>query len=115
MKIIVGLDVLGGVISLLGGILITVLGGAFLSGMSKSGASAGALGVIAGAFGIALVIGGIITLVLAWGLWNMKGWARIIASIFYAIGLLGFPVGTIVSIIFLYVLWFDPATKACFA
>jgi len=40
----------------------------------------------------------------AFGLWNLKPWARWVAVIFSAIGLLGFPIGTLICAYFLYLL-----------
>ncbi len=72
-----------------------------------------------GLFGFALVCGsvliiiGIIDFIIGWGLWSLQSWARIVAIIFAVIGLLNFPIGTIISIIVLWYL-FKPEIKAAF-
>jgi hypothetical protein len=82
----------------------------------------GVLAVIAGILqilsGIILAIiidsGGIVVLFLiiaifyfitGWGLLNLKKWSWYIALILSIIGLLGFPLGTVISIIVLWYLW----------
>ena len=45
--------------------------------------------------------------VIAFGLWKGMGWARMVAIIFAIIGLLGFPIGTIISIVILVYLFKD--------
>lgn len=51
---------------------------------------------------------------LIFALWDLKNWARVTFIVLYVIGLLGFPVGTIVSGIILYYLS-KPDTKEAFA
>ncbi len=46
----------------------------------------------------------ILQLVAARGLWKLRQWARIIAIVLSAIGLIGFPLGTLISGYFLYLL-----------
>lgn len=45
--------------------------------------------------------------VVAYGLWVGQGWARIVAIILAVIGLLNFPIGTIISIVILIYLFKD--------
>ncbi len=49
----------------------------------------------------------------AWGLWTGQNWARIIAIILAILGLLNFPIGTVISIIILIYL-FKSDVKAYF-
>jgi len=65
------------------------------------------------AFGIVMIIIGLIDFVIAYGLWTLQSWARTVAIIFAIIGLLGFPIGTIISIIILWYL-FRPEVKEAF-
>ncbi|MFK7822155.1 MAG: hypothetical protein AB8G99_25895 [Planctomycetaceae bacterium] len=57
-----------------------------------------------------VLIGGVLLLIsvgqitVALGLRNLAPWARIVAAVFAAIGLLGIPIGTLISIYFLYLL-----------
>jgi len=64
---------------------------------------AAGLGIIKG-LGIIIIIIGICYFLVSWGLWTMKSWARRWGIIPLIIGLLAFPVGTIISIILL-ILW----------
>ncbi len=106
----------GGVLSILGGIAMLLMGGAMF-GMGGADAAevaemfAGMIGIFAV---IALIIG-VAELAVAYGIWKMKKWARI-AGIILAIigGVLGFPIGTIISIVILYFLLIDKNTKDLF-
>ncbi len=64
--------------------------------------------VIAGVFGI-------IYLLIAYFLWKANNNARYAATVFSVLGLLSFPLGTILHAIVLYMLWLDKDTKAVFA
>ena len=48
---------------------------------------------------------GIIQFATAFGLWGLRGWARIPTGFFSALGLLGFPLGTIINGYILYLLF----------
>jgi len=63
--------------------------------------------------GAIMIIIGLIDFAVAYGLWNLMPWARTVAIIFAIIGLLGFPIGTIISIIILWYL-FKPEIKEAF-
>ncbi len=63
-----------------------------------------ALGAIC--FAVPAILG-VLYLVIAIGLWTGQNWARMVAIIFAVIGLLGFPIGTIISIIILILLFKD--------
>lgn len=65
------------------------------------------------ALGAIAIIFGIFYIVVGWGLWTMKSWARIVAIILAVISLLSFPVGTIIGIIVLWYL-FKPEIKQAF-
>ena len=86
------------------------MGGMFLAGGSMI---PGLGGSFMAAFGIVMVIIALIDFVIAYGLWTMQSWARTVAIIFAIIGLLGFPIGTIISIIILWYL-FKPEIKEAF-
>ena len=68
--------------------------------------------LLAGVGAVVLIIG-LIDFAVAYGLWNLRPWARTVAIIFAIIGLLGFPIGTIISIIILWYL-FKPEIKEAF-
>ena len=76
----------------LGGVMMLVMGAGFgvLAGRGGLGAIVGAIGV--GVFivaGIIAIAFGILEFFVARGLWNARNWARIVAIIFSAIGILG--------------------------
>ncbi|HEY2169959.1 MAG TPA: hypothetical protein VGJ30_10075 [Candidatus Angelobacter sp.] len=130
------LNFIGAAFCLLGGIGM-ILGGGFIATMlSQQGqGSAGAAGILAGlgaAAGVFIIIvGGVIALV-GFGLWKLKGWARIVSIILYAIsaalqlfGLLGslahFNAFAVIWSVFwiavdAFVIWYllKPEVKAAF-
>ena len=84
---------------------ISTIGAGFLVGSLAGFAGAG--------FTALFVVIGLVELFLAWGLYTGRGWARIVALVFAVIGLIGIPIGTIISIIILYYLT-RPNVKAYF-
>ena len=60
--------------------------------------------VLGGAFGIAIIAIGVLTLLLAIALFSGRNWARILNMVFAVIDLINIPIGTILGIIFLYYL-----------
>jgi hypothetical protein len=93
------LEVIGGLYSILAG--------------AAAGTILGAIAPFLAAFGALFIVIGIINLVLAWGLYNGKSWARIVAMVFAVISLISIPIGTIIGIIILYYLT-RPHVKAFF-
>ena len=72
----------------LGGIVM-ILGGGFIATMlSQQGqGSAGAAGILAGlgaAAGIFIIIMGGVSALVGFGLWKLKGWARIVSIVLFA-------------------------------
>ncbi|HEC76636.1 MAG TPA: hypothetical protein ENI33_05215 [Thermoplasmatales archaeon] len=92
-------------------IVLLGTGALFFAGGGMLGFGLGGA-VLAGA-GIIIVLIGLIDLLIAYGLWTLKSWARTMAIIFAIIGLIGFPIGTIISIIILWYL-FKPEIKEAF-
>jgi len=83
------LNFIGAAFCLLGGIGM-ILGGGFIATMlSQQGqGSAGAAGILAGlgaAAGVFIIIMAGISALLGFGLWKLKGWARIITIVLYGI------------------------------
>ncbi|MGC9553694.1 MAG: hypothetical protein ACP5EK_00080 [Thermoplasmatota archaeon] len=89
------------VLMITGGLM--VLGGGFLGLPGLAVAAAGGLVFFLGLFGF----------LVAWGLWNRMNWARRVAIVFALLGLLAFPVGTIISLLLLWYL-FKPGAKKAF-
>ena len=83
------LNFIGAAFCLLGGIGM-ILGGGFIATMlSQQGqGSAGAAGVLAGlgaAAGIFIIIMGGVSALVGFGMWKLKGWARIVSIVLYAL------------------------------
>ncbi|HEY4677860.1 MAG TPA: hypothetical protein VIJ01_11895 [Candidatus Angelobacter sp.] len=130
------LNFIGAAFCLLGGIGM-ILGGGFIATMlSQQGqGSAGAAGILAGlgaAAGVFIIIMAGISALLGFGLWKLKGWARIITIVLYGIsaalqllGLLGslahFNAFAVIWSVFwiavdAFVIWYllKPEVKAAF-
>ena len=83
------LNFIGAAFCVLGGIAM-ILGGGFIATMlSQQGqGSAGAAGVLAGlgaAAGVFIIIIGGVCALMGFGLWKLKGWARIVSIVLWAI------------------------------
>lgn len=130
VTILAVLDFIGAAGCVLLGILFMV-GGTFAGAAAGSNTQGGAaaFGFLAGlgAFmGVAMFIGAAIAALVGWGLWKLKGWARIVTIVLAALGaavnLLGivthFNVGGLIGLaIDGLILWymFQPNVKAAFA
>jgi len=85
-------------------------GSGFISDDQTAFITTSIVGVICGG---SLFLGGILDLIAAYGLFNFKSWARILAIILGIFNLFLFPIGTLLGI---YTLWvmFNDETKALF-
>jgi general secretion pathway protein G len=95
------LDAIGGAVALLAGIAVLLLG------LSSGDALSVALALIY------LVLGGA-SLACAIGLWRLRPWGRTLAIALSIVGLLGIPIGTIISILIL-VYMVRPEVKLLFS
>lgn len=128
------LNFIGAALCLLGGIAM-ILGGGFLATMLSQGQGAGGAGILAGlgaAAGVVIIICGGISALIGFGLWKLKGWARIVSIVLYGIsavlqllGLLGslahFNAFAVIWSVFwiavdAFVIWYllKPEVKAAF-
>ena len=114
------LELIGGVIGLLLGILLIGVGG---SGILSSFGFGLVSGIVAAVGGIIVVVS-VLVLILGWGMWTGKSWAWTIAVILYilgvlsgigslAVGALTGVVGLVISILILWYLW-RPHVRAFF-
>lgn len=101
-----------GAVVLIGGLLLFLFGSAIAVGFARYFVPI-LIGGIAGIIGVFLIIIGLIILIITWGLWNLKEWAWLIAVVFAVIGLLHWPIGTILNIIVLWYL-FKAEVKVAF-
>jgi hypothetical protein len=96
--------------SLLAGTLAGIVGA---SGEEGAPIGAAILGLGGMALMITLVLFAIPSLACGWGLWNRRGWARILAIILGAVALLQFPIGTLFGA-YVLVVMFRKDTEALF-
>ena len=101
---------IGGIFLILGGLGMFLMGGSLLGLGSDAAVGAGIFGIL----GIGFLVVGILYLAIAYGMWNLKNWARIPGIILAVIGLLNIPIGTIISIVILYYLLINDETKNLF-
>ena len=106
-----GIITLLAVLQFIGAVLLILIALICLGvGLFADTTDAGALllgGILCGAFGA-------LEAVCGFGLWKLKGYGRKIQLVFSWIGLIGFPVGTIISILILVYLY-KPGVKVLFA
>jgi hypothetical protein len=88
----------------------------FVASQGEPDAAIGAtvLGLTGGAFFIFWLCVGIPGILAGWGLLNFKPWARILAIVLSAIRLINIPIGTVLGVYGLWVL-FSKETEALFA
>jgi hypothetical protein len=83
------LNFIGAAFCLLGGIGMILGGGVIATMLSQQGqGSAGAAGILAGlgaAAGVFIIIIGGVSALVGFGLWKLKGWARIVSIVLFAI------------------------------
>ena len=100
ISVLAVLNFLGGAFTLLGGLAIVATA-------TDQGAAVVGIGVIY------LLISGI-QITTGIGLWNLRPWGRTLQIVLACIGLIGFPIGTLVSALILYYL-FRPGIKVLFS
>jgi hypothetical protein len=102
--------IVGHAIFLLVGVFVFVLltGVGFASGEREATAILVTVGT---AVGLLLVVLGIPGLVAGAGLLARKSWARILAIVVGILGLVNFPIGTVIGVYALFVLMQDAATE----
>lgn len=97
-----------GILYGLGAVAMLVMGVVFafslLGSVSRAPSGQGEPAFLVG-FGVVFVVLGGLQLAVAIGLRRLKPWARIVAGIFSGIGLLGFPLGTLINGYILYLLF----------
>jgi hypothetical protein len=84
---------LGAVCCVLAGILM-ILGGGFIATLISqqaqgAGVGAGVLAGLGAALGVVILIFAAVDVLLGWGLWKLKNWARIVTIVLAAIGIAG--------------------------
>lgn len=93
------------VLEFIGGLALLGVGGMFMAaGPVLIPADVPGAGAIFAALGGFIVLIGLLYFLVGWGLWTGRAWAWTAALVLAIIGLLGFPIGTIISVIILYYL-----------
>ena len=100
ISVLAVLNILGGALTLLGGLAIVTT-------VSDQGSAVVGIGVMY------LLISGV-QITTGIGLWNLRPWGRTMQIVLAVIGLIGFPVGTVISGLILYYL-FRPGIKVLFS
>jgi len=100
ISVLAVLNILGGAFSLLAGLAI-------MTTSTEEGAAVVGFGVVY------LLIGGI-QITTGIGLWNLRPWGRTLQIVLACIGLIGIPIGTLISGLILYYL-FRPGIKVLFS
>lgn len=92
---------------------LMLLGGLIAVAVSFSGEGSAERGLVMGV-GAFYALFGILSIVCGIGLWNLKSYGRTIQLVYSFIGLLGIPVGTVISALILVYL-FKPGVKVLFS
>ncbi len=93
------LDIVGGVLSLLLGLVFTVLGPTVLLPLLLKAharlppAFAAAIGIL----GLIFIVSGVISIVIGWGLLKGKGWSWWLTVIFAVLGIIGSAINLVVG------------------
>lgn len=91
-----------GVLYLLGGILLIVISMVIV--VTSVGSGRETVNLVAAVLGVVYLGLGSLQLATAFGLRKLAPWSRWISVVFSSIGLIGFPIGTLISAYFLYLL-----------
>jgi type II secretory pathway pseudopilin PulG len=113
-----GIVTLLAVLQFLGACFWLFLGLAMLLGMGAAAASLSEMGGVAAALvgtaGVIFVVLGALQVMCGIGLWQLKPYGRILQIVFACIGLIGFPIGTLIAILIL-VYMLKPGVKLLFS
>jgi hypothetical protein len=71
-------------------------------------------GTTAVVVGVIMLVFAILYATIGTGLWNMRPWARIAALVISIISLLGFPLGTLIGIVGIWMFGFDRKVRSMF-
>jgi hypothetical protein len=119
LKVIAALFAIVGVVLIGVGLFATLIFGTLggvvgASGDEDAGAAAAMFGLLGVAGTVLMLVLAVPYLVIGWGLWNRKSWARILGIIFAAMSLVSFPIGTMFGVYALIIL-FQKETEKLFA
>lgn len=66
-------------------------------------------------FGVILLAIAVFDVIVGFGLWGRKNWARVVTVVFSVFSLFSFPLGTIVGALGIYFFGFDETVKGLFS
>jgi hypothetical protein len=64
--------------------------------------------------GLVALLGAGLDFLVAWGIYNLQNWGRIVGIILAVLTLIHFPIGTVLGLILLYFLILDKNTVSAF-
>lgn len=111
VKVLAVLYWIGAALTIIAG-LFMLFGGSALGLIS--GLAGGLLAGLIAVMGVVFLIVGALYVFVGYGLWKFKNWARITAIVLAVLGLISFPLGTIIGIIVIYLFGFDKGVKSLF-
>ncbi len=112
VKVISVLYWIGAALGVIFGLMMLVGGSAV--GMMGSLVGGGVFGGLIAVMGVVMIVLAALGAFVGYGLWRYKSWARIVAIVLAVIGLLSFPIGTIINAVILYFVAFNKDVKALF-
>jgi hypothetical protein len=115
VKVYAVLAWLGALFALIAALALFGIGSMGMMGMmGDATGNPGLLAGLAGVFGVFLLIVAVFDVIVGFGLWNFKPWARIVAIVMNVINLFSFPIGTIIGLIGLWLFGFEPTVNGLF-
>ena len=100
-----------GILGLIASIMVLTVGSTIIEMFAKGPL----FKLIGAAVGVFLIILSIVYIIVGYGLWKMKKWAQIVATILSVLGLFGGPVSLIISIIVILLLCAHKKTRLAFS
>jgi len=64
--------------------------------------------------GLVALLGAGLDFLVAWGIYNLQNWGRIVGIILAVLTLINFPIGTVIGLVMLYFLILDKNTVSAF-
>jgi hypothetical protein len=66
-------------------------------------------------FGILFSVIGALDFVAAWGIFKLKAWARVLGTVMAVLHLIAFPIGTVIGLAIICLLWIGKSVKVAFS
>ncbi|VVB65465.1 Uncharacterised protein [Candidatus Gugararchaeum adminiculabundum] len=120
LTIIGALVAIESAVAALAGLLLIVAAGLVTGAITQAleqagmGSMAAAIAGMLGIFGVLMIVAGAVGIFVALQLLKGKSWARILVTVGAVLNLTAVPVGTIIGLIYIYILWVDKSVKEYF-